>query len=229
MTMFDRIIDRLPKEPVGLMAFALLGLAFFLFTRDDKNSQLFALALIGLAVTMVLATYLGIFRSAKEESGGFVIKNANIHEDVEQREVLRELRNYLLHARSSEASAGPVNIDDDFKTQILARLTNEAQNSLSAFIQSEVFKKAAQADQKAVQRDALQTDIGTTIEQYQIEMMSWRKNANVNLIIGLVCAVLGIGVMWQTLVTISFEADAPGSWRMADLYRFLARLGLAGC
>jgi uncharacterized membrane protein YciS (DUF1049 family) len=64
------------------------------------------------------------------------------------------------------------------------------------------------------------------VATYQLEMASWRKNANLNLLIGLACAVVGIGVMWQTLVTLNFELDAGTSWKMSDLYRFLARVGL---
>ena len=64
------------------------------------------------------------------------------------------------------------------------------------------------------------------VSTYQLEMTSWRKNANVNLLIGLVCAVLGIGVMWQTLVTLNFEIGADTTWKIADLYHFLARFGL---
>src|SRR5260370_24517199 len=61
---------------------------------------------------------------------------------------------------------------------------------------------------------------------YQLEMSSWRKNANVNLLIGLVCAIVGIGVMWQTLVTLNFELEAGASWKITDLYRFISRFGL---
>jgi len=51
------------------------------------------------------------------------------------------------------------------------------------------------------------------------------KNANVNLVIGLGCAIAGITVMWQTLVTLSFEAGASGL-HLSDLYHFIARFGL---
>jgi hypothetical protein len=55
---------------------------------------------------------------------------------------------------------------------------------------------------------------------YQNEMGSWRKNANVNLMIGLVCAIAGIGVMWQTLIVLNFEIETGASWRVSDLYKF---------
>jgi hypothetical protein len=66
------------------------------------------------------------------------------------------------------------------------------------------------------------------LSNFASEMNGWRKNANINLIIGLGCAIIGIGVMWQTLVTLTFDVGAAGeaTWRITDLYRFLARFGL---
>jgi hypothetical protein len=119
-----------------------------------------------------------------------------------------------------------VNIDEEFKGQLLARLTTESQSALSSFVESEIFKKTAESRFKAEERNHVVTDVDQMISTYQVEMNSWRKNANVNLVIGLVCAILGIGVMWQTLATLNFEIGTDASWKFADLYRFLARFGL---
>jgi hypothetical protein len=59
-------------------------------------------------------------------------------------------------------------------------------------------------------------------------MESWRRNANINLIIGLACAIAGIYVMWQTLIYIqlTIQAETNSSMNWNDIYRFVARFGL---
>jgi hypothetical protein len=121
-----------------------------------------------------------------------------------------------------------INIDEEFKGQLLARLTTESQNALASFVESEVFKKAAEANMRQKHLETLNVGIDEMLSNFASEMNGWRRNANVNLIIGLGCAIIGIGVMWQTLVTLTFDVGAAGeaAWRITDLYRFLARFGL---
>jgi hypothetical protein len=222
------LIGRSLGDPLTPIAITLLAIAFYIFTNPGLQSPIYALALVIIAVILVAGRYLGVFdRSSRSEMS---LSRAELRlqrdELKQQADTIRDIRNFLMHARAESSPEGPINIDDEFKSQLLARLTTESQNALRSFIESEVFKKVTDADQKAQQRGLLSEEIRATLERYQIEMMSWRKNANINLIIGLVCALVGIGVMWQTLVTLSFEAEAAGSWKVSDLYRFLARFGL---
>jgi hypothetical protein len=131
-----------------------------------------------------------------------------------------------VHARPTKGGTEAPTIDEDFKNQLLARLTTESQVALATFIESEVFKTASEKDIKSSQREKIAEDNAGNIRTYQLEMDSWRRNANVNLIIGLICALMGIGVMWQTLISLTFDIENTGAWRVSDFYRFVARFGL---
>lgn len=176
-----------------------------------------------ISLLLFISKYLGILPDQQSEQLPS-LKRSTTSPDTA---LLREVRNYLAHApRTSATAPSQINIDDAFKGQLLARLTTESQSALSSFIESEIFKKSAESHFKESERTQIVGDIDQMISAYQLETASWRKNANVNLLIGLICAILGIGVMWQTLVTLNFELDNGVSWKVADLYRFLARLGL---
>jgi hypothetical protein len=180
-----------------------------------------AATILAVSLLILVSGYLGIFTRSEPSA-----RSSANSEDKETRALLREVRNYLAHSRPSSTPPTQVNIDDDFKGQLLARLTTESQNALSSFVEGEVFKKAAESDQKQQGRNALLRDVDQMLTTYQSEMGSWRRNANVNLLIGLGCAVAGIGVMWQTLATLAFEVEPSGTWRISDLYRVLSRFGL---
>ena len=195
------------------------GLAFITFLlRSDSNAldQLFSYAGYGIAFLAFVAAYLGIFDTTSS-------RRTRPDPDPETvYAIVQEMRNFLAHPRPNNAPPVQINVDEDLKNQLLAKLEAQNQAALSKFIESEVFKKAAASDIKANQSRELAKSMDEDIDHYQDDMASWRKNANVNLIIGLSCAVAGIAVMWQTLITIDAIA---GDWR-ANLYHFLARFGL---
>jgi hypothetical protein len=172
------------------------------------------------ALGLFVANYLGIFEADEKFPPRTVIDRSE-----ELQETLRELRNYVVHFRPTTADA-QINIDEEFKNQLLARLTTESQSALSSFVKSEVFKQAAKKNFKEDKLQAIGDQLDAVIDTYQRDMASWRKNANVNLWIGLLCAIGGIGVMWQTLIVLPFEIGNTGTWYIGDLYRFLARFGL---
>jgi len=201
---------------IGTVILATPGEGLVDFRRDTLGY-----GIIGLSFILVISRYLGLFKKNTP-----TIRASASAIDDETRMLMRELRNYMAHTRPGSGTPAQVNIDDDFKGQLLARLTTESQNALSAFVESEVFKKAADVDQKQQGRVALATDIDQTLATYHAEMASWRRNANINLLIGLACAVGGIFVMWQTLASVALEIEPSGVWRVSDLYRVLSRFGL---
>jgi hypothetical protein len=168
-----------------------------------------------------IATYLGIFDFQRSMPPRPFVSSG---EEVQT--TLRELRNYIMHAKPTSTPPAQINIDEDFKNQVVARLVTESQTALSSFIEGEVFKKASEKVFKEDKFKILAGDIETVVDTYQADMGSWRRNANVNLMIGLICAVAGIAVMWQTLVSLPIDFDTSGVWKISDLYRFLARFGL---
>jgi uncharacterized membrane protein YciS (DUF1049 family) len=220
---------RMILDPSTIMATAAIYLALGLyafpsaFSGDFFTPRNIALGIASISVLFLMSRYLGIFN---EEPSTETRSPRQASEPVDP-SLLREIRNYLAHApRPSADQPTQINIDETFKGQLLARLTTESQSALAAFVESEIFKKAAETRFKEGERNHIVKDIDQMVATYQLEMASWRKNANLNLLIGLACAVVGIGVMWQTLVTLNFELDAGTSWKMSDLYRFLARVGL---
>jgi uncharacterized membrane protein len=214
-------------DPVMLIAAAGVYLSFAMFVFPEfmtsfLSGRTLGLFIAGISILLVMSKYLGIFA---DEATEMVATRAPV-ESLDPK-LLREIRNYLVHApRSGDTQATQINIDEAFKGQLLARLTTESQSALASFIESEIFKKTAESRFKENEKNHITTDVDQMISTYQIEMTSWRKNANVNLLIGLVCAVVGIAVMWQTLVTLNFELESGTSWKITDLYRFLARFGL---
>ncbi|WP_407187973.1 hypothetical protein [Bradyrhizobium centrosematis] len=219
---------KLMSDPATMGALFGLYLSMGLIVLPERYFERFltptsiAVAVGGLSVLLLLSRYLGIFSETPE-----VIASSRQSAPSIDPALLREIRNYLAHAPSQGSnSATQVNIDDAFKGQLLAKLTTEAQAALSSFIESEIFRTTAESRFKDTERAAIIEDVHQMVSTYQVEMSSWRKNANVNLLIGLACAVIGIGIMWQTLVSLNFELESSGSWKITDLYRFLARFGL---
>lgn len=180
------------------------------------------LGTVALTGVAFLANYLGLFANRKALS-----RSSRTDTNIEPEELysmMRELRNYLSHPRSSNAAPAQINIDADFKAQLVARLTTENQNALKQFVEGEIFKKAADNNVRQVESQNLARGLESDIDTYQLTSASWQRNANVNLIIGLVCAVAGIGVMWQTLVLVSY--DVPKSDWTTNLYHIISRFGL---
>jgi hypothetical protein len=220
--------ERLLRQPLLILAIFGLYLGFgsiaWKYFRGDGLESLVSptvAVIIGFSALILVSRYLEVFKTSEP-----IARFSPGSDDRETRALLREVRNYLAHSRPSSTPPTQVNIDEDFKGQLLARLMTESQNALSSFVESEVFKKAAESDQKQQGRNAILRDVDQMLTTYQSEMGSWRRNANVNLLIGLGCAVAGIGVMWQTLATLAFEVEPSGTWRISDLYRVLSRFGL---
>jgi multisubunit Na+/H+ antiporter MnhB subunit len=220
---------RMLFDPAMLLAATAIYVAMAAYIFPSETIERFltpktiALGIAALAILFMMSKYLGVFGDEQLNQYNAVRGSP---EPLDPN-LLREIRNYIVHAPQRGASPPTqVNIDEAFQGQLLARLTTESQSALASFIESEVFKKASEARFREEERSHIVRDTGQMIATYQLEMASWRKNANLNLLIGLVCAVVGIAVMWQTLVTLNFELDAGVSWKISDLYRFLARFGL---
>lgn len=213
-----------PTVVIAAIAIYVSGGLFFVpehFLDPYLTPKYIALIIAALALFTFTSKYL-----FSDERPDISISSRQSSESVDPA-LLREIRNYLVHAPRTNASPPTqINIDEAFQGQLLARLTTESQSALASFIESEVFNKTSESRFRKTERDRITSDIDQIIGTYQTEMASWRKNANVNLLIGLACAIVGIGVMWQTLVTLNFNIDAGAPWKISDLYHFLARFGL---
>jgi hypothetical protein len=223
-----RRMIRMMSDPVIFIA-GIVTVATGLFFVPEKviseylTPKYLALLLGGVSVAIAVSKYLGIFTEERTDIG----TSSRQQLETVDPGLMREIRNYLVHApRPTDSAPTQINIDEAFKGQLIARLTTESQSALASFVESEVFKKTAETRFKESERAHIVNDVDQMISTYQLEMASWRKNANVNLVIGLVCAIVGIAVMWQTLVTLNFQLEASDAWKITDLYRFLARFGL---
>ncbi|MGJ5066740.1 hypothetical protein [Bradyrhizobium oligotrophicum] len=182
----------------------------------------FAGGVAAMGAALLSSAYLGLFKDIKPAK----LRSVRVQDDEDVHKILREVRNYIVHSPTSTVPPSQINIDEEFKGQLLARLTTESQNALASFVEGEVFKKAAEADIREKHLENLNVGIDEMLSNFAGEMNGWRKNANINLIIGLGCAIIGIGVMWQTLVALTFDVGAGEAWRVTDLYRFVARFAL---
>lgn len=220
---------RMMTDPTFILAavafYAFIGLSFFpgITLEPFLTPRNMTLGLAAILALIAMSRYLGVFADEKSEG----VSSSRRSSEAVDPSLVREIRNYLAHVPRSGGNQLPqVKIDEAFQGQLLARLTTESQSALSKFIESEVFKKTSEARFKNTERTEIIDDIDGIVSTYQTEMGSWRRNANVNLLIGLVCAVLGIGVMWQTLVSLSFGTENDSVLKLSDLYHFLARFGL---
>lgn len=171
-----------------------------------------------------IAGYLGVFERTDRD------------EDYYGRQSLEDVRDELSHSmkqlgeliRNNASPKVSVAIGAEIKGEIVDGLIATARDSLSSFIRQETFKAAAERNIKDTQFTEISKEFQSVILGYKQEMAGWRRNANINLIIGLACAIGGILVMWQTLIYIQLaiqsDGNSPINWN--DFYRFVARFGL---
>jgi hypothetical protein len=222
-------VMRMMSDPTIIIAAVAINASVALIAFPERYWDTYitprnvGVVIAALAFIVFTSKYLGIFSDGRPSSTSV----SRVSSEAIDPGLLREIRNYLVHASRPGASPPTqINIDEAFQGQLIARLVTESQSAIAAFIESEVFKQTDEGRFKTQERNRIVEDVDQIISTYQLEMASWRKNANVNLMIGLVCAVLGIGVMWQTLVTLNFEIGNDVTLKITDLYHFLARFGL---
>jgi hypothetical protein len=197
----------------GVAAAAIFLSVIFPALNRPPDPTVGAAFLALLSIVFGVASYLKIFaRDETVRSESYTLRDSRL--------LLKELR-----AQTSQKPT-QVNFDDGFKEEVLNRISKESQAALEAFIEKAAFKKAADANHKETKFEALSSEAAQIIDFYKVELVLWRRNANINLVLGLACALGGIWVMWQTLVTLPFEPTAAATWSIGDLYKFLARLGL---
>lgn len=200
-----------------------MSVAAVLLVFRDNRIEIVAFS-FGVGFLIVIAGYLGLFGEAEPT----IRRQSDNYNDevIDMIKYLRELRNYLVHFRSTaNSSVSEFNIDEEFKNQILSRLVDESKDALSSFIDSEIFKISAERKFEKDKFEYLTHDIERIANAYHLEIGKWRKNANVNLLLGLFCAIAGIGLMYHALVYAPPPIEPGNNWGV-DFFRFASRFGL---